>query len=145
VLKILTDYMKLHTAIKVQLDVEFVVRDIKNEEDTIFPTRTRQYEILTADDDNLKVSLVQMIEETKMSFENKDLKKWGLILKKINKMTLHYAKYVPLKAGLFIELPACIANAKSCINIKNDDDLCFKYSFICMVHKVHEGSSGEGE
>jgi len=53
-------------------------------------------------------------------------------------MTLHYAKYVPLKAGSFIELPPCIANSRSCINIKNTDDLCFKYAVLCMVHKVHE-------
>ena len=53
-------------------------------------------------------------------------------------MTLHYTKYKPLKAGSFIELPPCIANAKSCINIKNNDDRCFKYSVLCMVHRVTE-------
>ena len=47
-------------------------------------------------------------------------------------------KYVPLKAGAFIELPKCIANTKCCINIKNTNDLCFKYAVLCMVHKVHE-------
>ena len=53
-------------------------------------------------------------------------------------MTLHYAKFVPLQAGSFIELPPCIANSRSCINIKNTDDLCFKYAVLCIVHKVNE-------
>ena len=89
-------------------------------------------------EEDLKVGLVQMIAETKMDFENKDLKKSGLILNKIEKMTLHYIKHVPLNAGAFIELPKCIANTKRCINIKNTDDLCFKYAVLCMVQKIKE-------
>jgi hypothetical protein len=53
-------------------------------------------------------------------------------------MTLHYVNYKPLKAGSFIPLPPCIANSRSCINIQNTDDLCFKYAVLCMVHKVTE-------
>jgi len=81
---------------------------------------------------------MQMIAETKINFENKDLKKSGLLFKKIDHMTLHYVKYVPLKAGSLIELPACIANSRSCINIKNTNDFCFKYAVLCMVHEVHK-------
>ncbi len=136
VVETLRNYIKKHGAIKINLDVDFEVQDLKDKELTLFPTRTRQYEFLTEED--IKVGLVQMVARTKMNFENKDLKRSGLILKKIEHMTLHYAKYVPLKAGSFIELPPCIANSRSCINIKNTDDLCFKYAVLCIVHKVNE-------
>jgi hypothetical protein len=29
-------------------------------------------------------------------------------------------------------------HSRSCINIKNTDDLCFKYAVLCIVHKVNE-------
>ena len=88
--------------------------------------------------DDIKVTLIRMIQESIMDFENKEIKKSGLKLEKVEQITLHYAKYVPLKGGSHIDLPACIANSKSCINIKNDDDLCFKYGVLCLVHMVYE-------
>ena len=98
VLDIIKKFMKANGAVKASLDVDFMVRDQRNSEDSLFPTRTRQYEFLTEED--VKVGLVQMIAETRIDFENKDLKKSGLILKKIQQMTLHYAKYVPLKGWI---------------------------------------------
>jgi len=97
--------------------------------------------VLTEQD--LKVVLVRMIAETRMDFENKELKKSGLKLMKVEQMSLRYSKYVPLKGGSHIELPACIANSKSCINIKNEDDLCFKYAVLCLVQKVYEQAHPE--
>jgi hypothetical protein len=80
VVETLSNYIKKHGAIKINLDVDFEVQDLKDKELTLFPTRTRQYEFLTEED--IKVGLVQMVAETKMNFENKDLKRSGLILKK---------------------------------------------------------------
>ena len=57
---------------RANLDVDFEVQDLKDKELTLFPTRTRQYEFLTEED--IKVGLVQMVAETKMNFENKDLR-----------------------------------------------------------------------
>ena len=74
VLDILNNYMKTHGSIKLQLDVDFRVKDVKADDESIFATRTRQYEMLTEED--LKVGLVQMIAETKMDFENKDKEIW---------------------------------------------------------------------
>ena len=80
VVETLSNYIKKHGAIKINLDVDFEVQDLKDKELTLFPTRTRQYEFLTEED--IKGGLVQMVAETKMNFENKDLKRSGLILKK---------------------------------------------------------------
>ena len=75
VIESIMGYMKTHGSVKLQLDVIFVVKDVREKEESNFPTRTRQYEVLTEQD--LKVSLAKMISETKMDFENKDLEKSG--------------------------------------------------------------------
>ena len=56
---------------------------------------------------------------------------------------MHYTKYDPLKAGAFIALPDCIKNTKSCINIKNEDNFCFKYCVLCEVNKVYDKAHPE--
>ena len=69
VLDIITKYIKTHGSVKLQLDVDFLVKDVKSHDESLFPTRTRQYEMLTEED--LKVGLVQMIAETKWTLKTK--------------------------------------------------------------------------
>ena len=37
-----------------------------------------------------------------------------------------------------LNLPKWIADKKACINIKNEDNKCAKYSTQCGFHNVHE-------
>ena len=38
-------------------------------------------------------------------------------------------------------MPKWIADKKACINIKNEDNTCSKYSIQSSVHKIHEKKS----
>ena len=53
-------------------------------------------------------------------------------------MTLQYSVYKPCARSAYLPLPDCVANTKSCVNVKNEDVYCFKYAVLCAVHKVHE-------
>ena len=70
--------------------------------------------------------------------ENKQLKKSGLSIKKVNKIIIHYDKYDPTRAGQYIELPRWIALKNACIDIKNYDNLFFKYCVWCKFHDIYK-------
>ena len=45
-------------------------------------------------------------------------------------------EYYLLKGRGFTPLPAYISNKKACINIQNNDDMCFKYCIYAFLHPV---------
>jgi hypothetical protein len=68
----------------------------------------------------------------------KQLQKSKFRIKGIDKLLIHYDRYNPTRGGSYIELPKWIADKKACINIKNDDNKCSKYSIQCGVYKIYE-------
>ena len=51
-------------------------------------------------------------------------------------ITVHYDKNDPTRAGSSIDLPEWIKLKKACINIKNKDNKCFKYSVQSVVYDI---------
>ena len=45
-------------------------------------------------------------------------------------------KYDPIKGSSFIELPLKFKNKKAIINVKNDDNQCFKWAILSALHPV---------
>ena len=54
----------------------------------------------------------------------------GWYLDSIINLTLHTAKWDPLNAGSYIDLPAYLKNKKAIINMKNQDNECFKWCVL---------------
>ena len=54
-------------------------------------------------------------------------------IKKIDNLRININKYKPLSGNSYIDLPEWIKNKKACINIKNKDNECFKYSVTCAL------------
>ena len=96
--------------------------------------RSRRYNILNVGD--LKKALENMPKDIELQIENSPLKHSGLKINKINKITIHYDKYNPNRAGKYMELPEWISKKKACINIQNEDELCFKYCVLCKFYEV---------
>ena len=42
------------------------------------------------------------------------------------------------RGSSFIPLPDWVANKKACTNVKNEDDLCFKYSVQCGFYELYK-------
>ena len=57
----------------------------------------------------------------------------------LESLTVSIAKVNSLTGSSYIELPKWISNKKACINIKNEDHLCFLYSVLCGIEtpKIH--------
>ena len=48
----------------------------------------------------------------------------------VENLTLHTTRWDPINAGSYIDLPPFLKNKKALINMKNEDDECFKWSVL---------------
>ena len=76
--------------------------------------------------------MVDEIEASIQKTENAEGSGW--VLERIINITLHTAKWDPLNAGSYMELPANLKNKKAIINMKNQDYECFKW---CVLRALY--------
>ncbi|VVC38658.1 Hypothetical protein CINCED_3A018048 [Cinara cedri] len=105
------------------------VREYKEFLDLFKP---EMYEILSnavqkSDDMNslLELDLVKILGEIEEM--SKGIGYW---LNRIDGILMNINNYTPLKGSSFIPLPTYVENKKATINVKNDDEKCFKYSLL---------------
>ena len=72
--------------------------------------------------------MVDEIEASIQKTENAEGSGW--VLESITDIKLHTAEWNPLNAGSYIELPAYLKNKKAIINMKNQDNECFKWCVL---------------
>ena len=72
--------------------------------------------------------MAEEIEESIQKVENAEGSGWVFL--EIKNLTLHTAKWDPLNAGSYIDLPANLKNKKAIINMKNQDDKCFLWCVL---------------
>ena len=61
------------------------------------------------------------------------LEKWtqrgsGWAVDRVETLWLDIARYQPLRGGSYIPLPAAVKNKKAVVNVKNEDDHCFRWA-----------------
>ena len=97
--------------------------------------KSRRYEVTNSTE--LKDVMNDMAADIETQIELKQFNKSGLRVHSVDKLTVHYDRYNPTRGGSYIELPDWIKAKKACINIKNEDNRCFKVSVQCGVHNIH--------
>ena len=55
-------------------------------------------------------------------------------------LDLHTLKYEPLGGSSYIPIPAFLAAKKAIINLRNEDDECFKWAITRALNPVEENS-----
>ena len=58
-----------------------------------------------------------------------------LTVASIDSATLHTAKYAPLSAGTYKELPTYLKLKRCIVNVQNTDNRCFGYSILAFLHR----------
>ena len=58
------------------------------------------------------------------------------VFQKIIRLEIHFANWQPLGGSTFIPLPAKIKNKKAVINLKNEDNQCFKWCVVRALNPV---------
>lgn len=131
----IANYLKSKKGHKVYLSMEFL-RAIRNADST-----------LGIKEEGITSKAVIIINENDVYKVIKDFIKnainyidsYNLLLFQILSLTVSVAKVNSLTGSSYIPLPDWINNKKACINIKNEDNLCFVYSVLCGINtpKIH--------
>ena len=76
---------------------------------------------------NIATSVDHSIDELENDIDEYIRNKSGWVFHSNIKNHVNVYQYIPIKGSSFIELPTVIANKKTCINIKNNNEKCFLY------------------
>ena len=60
----------------------------------------------------------------------------GWIFQRVSTLQIHLAKYKPLKGSSYFELPEKLALKKAIVNVKNEDQQCFKWAVLSALFTV---------
>ena len=58
----------------------------------------------------------------------------GFVLRRVLTHELHIAKYTPLKASGWFELPNILKKKEAIVNPKNEDNKCFMWAVLMALH-----------
>ena len=73
----------------------------------------------------------EMVEEIEEEIQKVgDAEGSGWVFLEVVNITLHTTRWDPINAGSYIDLPPFLKNKKAIINMKNEDDECFKWSVL---------------
>ena len=129
----LREFLEKNNNMKIRIDTDVAFTHLELEEQAVFKIPSRIYTINNSEE--LKKAVDNMASDIEILIGNSQLNRSGYKINHIEKIRIHYDKYNPTRAGKYIELPKWIATKKACINIKNDDDYCFKY---CVQSRFYE-------
>ena len=85
------------------------------------------------DESEVYDTFVQTIEERIQNFNQRGLN-W--IFQRVLFLDVHLTDFIPLRGSIFFPLPKNIRDKKAVINMKNDDNLCFKWSVTRSLNPV---------
>ena len=82
-------------------------------------------------------TFVQTIEERIQNFNQRG-SNW--IFQRVLFLDIHFTDFIPPLGSTFLPLPQKITTKKAVINMKNDNDQCFKWSVTRALHPVEKNS-----
>jgi hypothetical protein len=129
--------MKQFLNIKLQIVIKgkfrkFIPALVKEEFEEL--TITSKNRIILREDE-IDETITALLTEVKGKIESWDNNEGYWQLDKIINIDFKLREYKPLSGSSYINLPDWIKNKKATINIKNDDQKCFKY---CMLYHRHK-------
>ena len=84
------------------------------------------------DESELYNEMVEEIEEEMQKAEMAEGSGWVFL--NVKKLVLHTTRWDPINAGSYIDLPKALKNKKAIINMKNQDEECFKW---CVLRALY--------
>ena len=122
--------LKLHKNIKLNLEMEC---EFKKDIDKYMTHKFQLSNVILSLSDNLEDFWDNQTDLFITRCDELETKESGWTLKRIDCLRININKYTLLRGSSYINLPQWIKNKKACINIKNSDNKCFKYSVLCAL------------
>ena len=89
--------------------------------------------IAEKDKNKLLDKMIARIEEVLANFQQSG-SNW--VFQEIQRLEIHFANWKPIRGSTFIPLPTRLQNKKGVINIKNEDNQCFKWCIARALNPV---------
>ena len=89
--------------------------------------------IAEKDKNKLLDKMIARIEEVLANFQQSG-SNW--VFQEIQRLEIHFANWKPIRGSTFMPLPAKLKNKKGVINIKNEDNQCFKWCIARALNPV---------
>lgn len=123
----------------VTVKVEYVKDDPKDHKITRFPFFHKVKARILTSTSNVKQSVRLTFDNINKNIDELIANKGsGLRVSKVLAIYVSVVPYNPIKAGSYIDLPSFLKNKKAVVNIKNNDDMCFKWSVLAKLFPVKE-------
>jgi hypothetical protein len=133
----LNDRLREKSGLKIQIVIrglfrKFIPATGKEEFEELTIASNNKIALRKEDLDEVVIELLTQISNKIEGFDNNEAY-WHLV--RIIHVDFKLREYKPLSGSNYIELPGWISAKKATINIKNDDQKCFKY---CMSYHKHK-------
>ena len=129
----LAEFLNRNPSMKIIVETDL---SFKNPDNELIQRRLRSRRYNIHNPDELNTVLNNIGHDIETQIEITEYIQSGLVLGQVEKLVISYDRYNPTRGSSFISLPDWVANKKACINIKNEDDLCFKYSVQCGFYEL---------
>ena len=85
----------------------------------------------------------EFMDRIRGEIENWSAQGSGWDIESIELAYINVAKYVPLRGGSYLPLPAKLANKKAIVNVKNKDNECLKWALRAALYPPKDGAHPE--
>ena len=91
-------------------------------------------------EDKIEQTVHEIIIELNERIANYQREGSGWVFDKIIDFHVSVHKHAPLHGSSYVDIPRDVGNAKAVINVKNKDNMCFKWSVLAALHPVQKHS-----
>ena len=131
------DFLRNHRNTKVMILVCEMEKQIIGKSETTYEQDNAYFQSRTyinLEKTEVKVFLKEMIIEILGNLIIYQKKGSGWYFKEVKRLEIHIVEYKPMRGGSYIPLPELIKQKNAIINIKNEDDKCFRWSVLRYIH-----------
>ena len=91
-------------------------------------------------EDEIQQTIHDIIIELNERIANYQREGSGWVFDKIIDFHVSVHKHTPLHGSSYMDIPRDVGNTKAVINVKNKDNMCFKWSVLAALHPVKKNS-----
>lgn len=123
---------------EVDIDESDVQREPRTEEQTLYihsksTAIDEQTDLRKFYEDIVMVTILRKIDDAILLGS-------GFKLKSINELLVQVNRLDPLRGSSYLVLPKELRSKKAIINVKNNDEMCFKWAVLSALHKVPQNA-----
>ena len=124
----ITNIFNTNRNIKTALYLHVFMTQGEREVEFAFHSKGLKLILMETDENEIYDEMVEEIEEEMQKAQDAVGSGWQY--EKVIKLVLHTTKWDPINAGSYIELPEVLKNKHAIINMKNQDEECFKWCVL---------------